>query len=170
MKRSRLSKGSGRKRERMRKLSYEERKAKLKPIEWITGNKMKFNSGFKTFDRQTKVISTGNVIADTQLSFFIRPYTETVNPVGEKVEKGHLQEYDLGMFRDMPFSVRRNIRDLSMDNEVIVYEFRHYSGENKIVDGYVVTDSDYKLIAKFYLGDANSRKAVDEASKYVSWV
>ena len=47
----------------------------MREKEWVNGNKMKIETGHKTFDRQTNIISTGNIIANTLWGFFIRPYT-----------------------------------------------------------------------------------------------
>ena len=42
-----------------------------------TGTRMIIDTGWKTFDKQVKLISTGNVFTDTQLSLFVRPYSMT---------------------------------------------------------------------------------------------
>lgn len=43
----------------------------MKKIEWLNNNKMKFESEFKTFNKATNLITTGNVISNTQFSSFI---------------------------------------------------------------------------------------------------
>ena len=48
----------------------------MKQIIWENPNKMHMDSGFKLFDKQTNLISTGNVFATTQRSVFIAPWRE----------------------------------------------------------------------------------------------
>ena len=63
----------------------------MKEKQWLNGNKMKINTGHKTFDKQTTYITEGNVLAATQYGSHIRPYNLTLNPVNEKVLPGYLQ-------------------------------------------------------------------------------
>jgi hypothetical protein len=139
----------------------------LKKIEWANPNKMKFESGHKLFDRQTNYLSTGNVIANTQFSSFIRAGNCTVSPVGEHVPEGVLQDFDLNPFKGLPRFIREFIRKVGKDKSVIMYELRHWYGRTKVVDGYVVTDADYKHLKTFYI-NKRARNAVDEALKYFS--
>jgi hypothetical protein len=139
----------------------------LKKIEWENSNKMKFESGHKTFDKQTNCLSTGNVISNTQLSFYIRSAKETINPVGQEVPEGHLRDFDLRQFNRLPSHVERFVKRVTEDKQVILYEFRHFNGNNKVVDGYVVTDTDYNHIQTFFMNN-RAYKAVIEARKYIA--
>jgi len=142
---------------------------KLKKVEWVNPNKMKFESAHKEFNRQTALISTGNVLGSTQLSFFIRPFNTPKNPVGEKVARGAMQNYDLNQFTHLPYHIRDFVKNQSVNENVILYEFRHFKNGRKIVDGYVVTTSDYKLLGKFYINNNwKAMDAVDEATKYIA--
>lgn len=149
---------------------YEFYKGKLKKVEWENPNKMKFDSSFKVFNKQTDLITTGNVYSNTQTSAYIRPYNEVINPVGEKREKGFLQDWDLNNFTNLPYNVREDIKNKAKEKSVILYEFKHYNKDRKVVDGYVLTDNHYKHLKTYYTNpNFKSQDAVNEASKYISW-
>jgi len=152
-----------------------------KPIVWANPNRMVMETGHKTFDRQTNIVGTGNMIANTQHSSYIRPYTETKCWGPDEFPKGHLRNYDLAAFRSMPRNVRKKVESLTETNKVILYEFYHYNAggwrgmnyqrvDRRITHGYVVTDSNGRLLFKVVTGPTSkSRKVVDEVAKYVSW-
>ena len=133
----------------------------MKKYEWINGNKMKFESGFKTFDKQTNYISKGAVISNTQYSSYIRG--------------NEFKFYDLELFHNLPNFIRDILNQI--DYQTILYEFRHisyhedyYTGKSKhkIIDGYVLTTTDGHLISKWVLGKTiKSELAVNEAVKYI---
>ena len=144
----------------------------MKQKEWIHGNKMRFDSLPKTFNRQTRCISTGNVIADTQLSYYIRPYTET-ECNGRTNPPGHLQDFDLKAFdMRLPTYIIRRVRELTRDRAAILYHFFYYSGDGRIDVGAVLTttsDEGNKLLVTWYLGHREKRaSALDEAIKYIT--
>lgn len=99
------------------------------------GMKMIINTDFKEFNKQTNCISGGNVIANTMHGSYIRPYNETINPVGEEVEKGHLQDFDLKYF-----SISNELRELIKEQEksVCLYEFFIYRNNYKDIIGHLV--------------------------------
>lgn len=144
----------------------------MKKIKWVNGNHMLFESAHKTFNRQVDCISTGNVIGDAQFSFYIRPYTETecngfTNP------QGHLQEFDLKPFRQLiPEDIINYVKEASHDKQTILYVFKHFIKGRRIVDGAVLTTSNYehpKLIRKWYLGaNWKNNSIIDEAIKYIA--
>ena len=145
----------------------------MKKIEWINGNKMKFSSLHKTFNKQADCISTGNVIGDVQLSSFIRPYTKT-ECNGFTNEKGHLQDFDLQMFIEynVPRYIIEEVRTFTKKVSAIFYVFKHYNRGQRIIDGCVLTTPDYKrykLIKKWYCQhNAKSMSALDETIKYIT--
>ena len=148
----------------------------MKEKVWANPNRMLMESGHKTFDRQTNCISTGNVIANTQLSFYIRPYSR-VECNGRKFPPGHLRNYDLKWWTRplLPSHVRNYVESVTKDEPVIVYQFHHFlSGgywgkERRIVHGYVVTTADYELLKKFVTGPTyKSGLVMDEATKYIT--
>ena len=134
----------------------------MKKYEWINGNKMKFESGFKTFDKQTNYISKGAVISNTQYSSYIRG--------------NEFKFYDLELFHNLPNFIRDILNQINY--QTILYEFSHisyhedyYTGKSKhkIIDGYVLTTTDGHLISKWVLGKTiKSELAVNEAIKYIT--
>ena len=133
----------------------------MKKYEWINGNKMKFESGFATFDKQTNYIGKGAVISNTQYSNYIR---------GDE-----FRYYDLKLFHNLPNFIRDILNQINY--QTILYEFSHtsyhedyYTGKtkHKIIDGYVLTTTDGHLISKWVLGKTiKSELAVNEAVKYI---
>ena len=133
----------------------------MKKYEWINGNKMKFESGFATFDKQTNYIGKGAVISNTQQSDYIRG--------------NEFKAYDLALFYNLPNFIRDILNQI--DYQTILYEFRHisyhedyYTGKtkHKIIDGYVLTTIDGHLISKWIIGKTKkSELAVNEAIKYI---
>lgn len=140
----------------------------MKQHEWVTPNRMKFESEHKTFNRQVDCISSGNVIGRVQLSGFVRPYKE-VECNGRVNPKGHLQEYDLGwLLKDFPCYVKDYIRKHGKDKSLIGYEFRYWRGNRKHVCGYVVTTGDEKLMKYWFFNGKKSLSVIHEAIKYIS--
>ena len=133
----------------------------MKKYEWINRNKMKFESGFATFDKQTNYIGKGAVISNTQYSNYIRG--------------NEFKAYDLKLFRNLPNFIRSIVNQINY--QTILYEFSHisyhedyYTGKSKhrIIDGYVLTTTDGHLISKWVLGKTiKSELAVNEAVKYI---
>jgi len=141
----------------------------IKKHEWVTPNRMKFESLHKTFNRQVSMITTGNQIGNTVLSAYIRPYNETkcngfTNP------PGHLQEYDLGwLVKEAPEIVKDWVREQGKTKSFILYLFFHWRNGNRIIHGAIITDGEHDHAKTFYLRyTAKSISVVDEARKYVA--
>ena len=95
-------------------------------------NKMRFQSEHKTFNKLTNLISTGNVITNTQTSFFIRAKKEE-------------REFDIKSFpgsNDAPKQIKKRIEDDNRTESVILYKF-HIKGKPLC---WVLTDKNYKFI------------------------
>lgn len=117
------------------------------------GMKMIIDSGFKEFDKQTNCLSSGNAIASTQYSNYIRPYYETTNPVGEKVKEGLLRDYDLKYFslNKMTNGFQDWLNNITKKEKVIVYEYFIYRNGIKEVIGWLVQSANTnKIIGKEY--------------------
>lgn len=144
----------------------------MKEKKWSSdGNQMLVDTGHKTFDRQTVCLSTGNVISSTQLSGYIRAFNDVRMPPGYEVEPGHLQAFDLDSARwsGLPNHVRKRVVEYAVDKSVILYKFRHFSGNREIVDGWVLTDADYHLLFKAVTGPTyKSYEVIDECTKYIT--
>lgn len=114
----------------------------MKKKVWATPNRMLIETGHATFDRQTNVIGTGNIIANTQSAFFVRGEL-CVKCWGPKVyQPGELRDYDLGNWPKMPSSVRIAIVRMTrgQQDSIWVSEFFHYNGRRRITHGYIITD------------------------------
>lgn len=139
----------------------------MKTKEWLNPNKMKIETEHKTFNQQTRVIGAGNIIATTQVSLFIRAWNNTYRWDGDTVEPGYLQNFDLTAFR-LPKHIEKAVRDTAVDESVILYEFRHFNGDKKIVHGYVITDGEYRLLRTFVTGPTwKSNSVIKECLKYI---
>lgn len=141
----------------------------MKKVVFANPNKMLMESGHKTFDRQTNLVTTGNVIASTQYSGYIRPYEET-ECNGRTVRKGELQNFDLRPFGRLPYHVEKEVRAYAKEKSVILYMFFHYNGSgNKIIHGYVITDTDHQLIESYVTGPTHkSMNVIEECKQYVA--
>ena len=134
----------------------------MKKYEWINGNKIKFESGFATFDKQTNYVGKGAVISNTQQSDYIRG--------------NEFRDYDLKLFKNLPNFIRNIVNQINY--QTILYEFSHtsyhedyYTGKSKhrIIDGYVLTTTDGHLISKWVLGKTfKSKLAINEAIEYIT--
>lgn len=140
----------------------------MKKKEWINSNRMKFESGFKAFDKQTQVISTGNVFSRTQLSCFVRPKSET-ECNGFVRDEGVLQKYDLEQ-SFLPHRYKNDVAKLADENGgciAYLFFYKKASGKKEYI-GLVITSKDYKHLETFYLTNSNKHfAAVDEAKLYI---
>lgn len=140
----------------------------LKQIMWRNGNKMEISTGHVTFDRQTNVISTGNIIAKTQFGFYIRPFCE-IECNGRGWPEGYLQMCDIKYFDMLPRQVLEAIDRFGQCNATILYRFSHLGpGKKRIVHGYIFTDKHYNLLMKFYTGPTHlSHQVIEGVLPYV---
>ena len=140
----------------------------IKKHEWVTPNRMKFESLHKTFNQQVSMITTGNQIGNTVLSSYIRPHSET-KCNGFTNSPGHLQEYDLGnIVNEAPGMVKDWVREHGKHRWFIVYLFFHWRRGKRIIHGAVITDKKHLLVKTFYLrNEYKSWSVVNEARKYV---
>jgi hypothetical protein len=158
----------------------------LKEIMWENPDKMHIETGHKTFDKQTVIITTGNVIAPTMYGTCVRSYHTYRNPVGQPCNPGKMQEFDLCSYglRSMPEIVRRAVVQFSLNRDVWVYEIFHSYrpriqntwtrgyrlGEwTKWVHGYLVTTMDHKQLYMWVCQDSFSKSfgVMAEVRKYL---
>lgn len=142
----------------------------MKQHKWATPNRMLFESGHKTFDRQANYVSHGNVYSNVQTSSYVRAYSET-ECNGFTRPPGHLRDFDLKGFTDMPGHVRNYILHATQNRMVIVYKFFHVANGRKTVHGWVVTSihPEYRLLDYFVTGPTyKSYSVILEAIKYIT--
>ena len=143
----------------------------MKKAIWATPNKMLIKTGHKTFDRQTDVITHGNVFANTMIGLHIRPYCEVYNAVGKVRPPGHLQDYDLTTFRRLgtPSRIIKYVKDQAVTDPLWLYVFFHHNGSNMVIHGYVVTDKKHNLLKTFVTGPTyKSYCVINECVHYVA--
>jgi len=120
---------------------------------------------------------TGNVIANTQLSYYIRPENQ-LECNGYTNAPGHLREFDLKNFPSLPYHVRKVVLEATQNESAILYEIRHWVGSKirdnlrKIVHGYILTrgyDTNHRFVNMFFTNPSNkSRDVIRECSLYLS--
>ncbi len=101
-------------------------------------------TGHKSFDKQIfgTGVMTGNVWGDVQTSNYIRG-RKIIDCNGMPFPEGHLQDFDLKLFQNLPHPVVTIVRGLAPETEpVILYEIHHWNGDEKVVHGYIVTRPD----------------------------
>jgi len=114
-----------------------------------SGMKQIVNTGFKTFDKQTNLITNGNVISNTQASSYIRSYHE-IECNGFFKEKGYYQDYDIKPFKKYlkPYQIEM-IKQETKKEGGILYLFYITNKENKLDPiGYILTTRDYYFICQ----------------------
>lgn len=142
----------------------------MKGKEWDTPNKMHIETGHATFDRQTNIISHGNIIANTMLGWHIRAWTDTTHwQEGKQHQPGYLQNFDLDAFVRLPGHVRDYMRRALHSQAGWLYQFYSFSGNRETVHGYVLTANDHTLIKAFYTGPTyKSWHVIDGVLPYVA--
>lgn len=140
----------------------------MRKIEWDNPNKMHFESLHKGFNRQCRLIATGNQIGDVVVSFYIRGHDET-ECNGRTFERGHLQDYDINNFANLTPQLLGELKQLTRKDGGIFYVFRHRTNGKGIVDGAVLTTTGHVMVKKWYVNrDRKAMDAVDRAAEYVA--
>ena len=96
--------------------------------------------------RAVDPIIKGAAVTGRQYSCVIRAASNMENPVHEPRSHGELQRLDLSLFKNLPFEVTSRIADLGEDQALLLYELRHFRGEERFTDGYLVTTMDHELL------------------------
>jgi hypothetical protein len=130
----------------------------VRTLEWATPNRVKINSGCKAFDKQCQGITTGNFIANTFLSLYIRPRAQT-ECNGFQNPPGHLQEFDLLPFARPDLHMRSAMDfirklPLAQTQSLLLTAVFHTSRDRQgrtilVVHGAVLTDTMLRLIRRF---------------------
>mgnify|MGYP003299817017 CR=1 FL=1 len=101
-----------------------------------SGNKMIINSKFKEFNKQTNLITNGNVITNTMYGLYIRPYNE-VECNGLTFKEGELFEQDLKYF-----NINKTLKEYikSLNRQIVLYEIFIYRNEQRDIIGWLTED------------------------------
>lgn len=132
------------------------------------------NSDWAEFNKQTSCISTGNVIADTQISTFIRPW-EQIECNLHKFPEGHLMKFDLDTFNGyrIPEGIMDVIRNKDRKESVILYMFFTVRNKKVVPFGWVLTDKNHHYIGHRIVrayGESYTKRwsALNEAMQYIT--
>ena len=104
------------------------------------GMKQILDSPHKTWNKQAIALMTGNVIDNGYTSWYIRPWNQT-ECNGYTNEPGHLQNFDLNTFKNLPNYVREYFRSAPMP--IILMEVFTYNKRQKMVHGYIAYTNNY---------------------------
>lgn len=140
-----------------------------------SGTRQLINSGWKLFDNQTNLITTGNASTNTQLSSCIRPWTET-ECNGRTNPEGRLTNFDLHPFRKyrIPPVIEKSVSDKGRKDPVILYMFYVWSKDQRVLPFcWVITDTNHKLLKYAIVtrrGEQIAKRinATDEAISYIT--
>ena len=135
-------------------------------VEWINGNKARFNSLHKGYNSKIQCPSPGNTIDDGYLGLFVRAWNE-LECNGRINEPGKLYNFDMESFRR--YGVPHRIEELLKQSGGILYCLRTYTGDRLTIYGWVVTDKDHNYLTSIHTG-ANYKQdsVVDEFIPYVA--
>jgi len=139
----------------------------MRRVHFQTPDKMTIDTGHKTFDKQTNLLSDGNLIANTQIGHGIRAYNDTLSHVERP--PGFLQAWDLDAFPDLPKVIRGEIRAFLHKRRGRLYQFHHTTRGRRHVHGYVLADYEHRHIKTWITGPTyKSRQVVETAREYVT--
>ena len=142
----------------------------MKQKEWLTPNRMLFESDHKEFNRQVDSISTGNVIGSVQTSLYVRSATDT-ECNEQQFPTGQLRQVDVSLWMrigGLPPDVLQYVMEVTETEEIILYRFFHHTGNKRIVHGYIITTASYLPLRFFVTGPTHkSESVIQEAAKYV---
>lgn len=126
-----------------------------------TGMRMLLNTDYKTFNKQTNCISSGNVIANTEIGWHIRPKNE-ISCNGKDFELGELRNHDLSCLELNNFiSAEQYVKEITEKNGCYVYQLRTFNNGN---EHFFATIVEQKGKYKIFLNNSNVNMA--RAIKY----
>lgn len=132
------------------------------------GTRQIVDTGYKKFDKATNSISTGNIIANTQFGWFIRPYKKQFCN-GKGFKFGELMQSDLKYFHNVSSHLMEIIKDPNREQSVILYEF--FIGNDVI--GHILCNAAHHLIASStnHYGRCYEKRyrCIEELINYVSY-
>ena len=115
-------------------------------FEYKRNGNIKVESNYSLFNKQSNYLGTGNVIANTQVSWYIRPSYK----VDSNSKLGELQDYDLDHFKQMNKWNKQSVKDfVDKNNGGILYWFFYLSNKDIVTIGYLLTNkekTDYMVL------------------------
>lgn len=106
-------------------------------------NSVEIDTGFKSFDKQSNYLGTGNVIANTQCSSYIRPTYELVSH-SKEYQARHLFEFDIKPFKLSGMNKALVEKFADKHNGCILYKFFYIKDKNIQTIGFLLTSKDKK--------------------------
>ena len=129
------------------------------------GSRIIIDTGYKTFDNYIVCISNGQCIGGGQTSFHIRPYNEILCN-NTTFEKGHLRNYDLSMFHNLDYQVRKYVESITENKGCLLYKFYTYKNGVENIVGFIVEQNDnYKIFNNSYYARAKKQKCLETIVK-----
>lgn len=108
-------------------------------FEYKKNGNMLVESNYELFNKQSNYLGTGNVIANTQVSWYIRPSYK----VDSNSKLGELQDYDLDHFKQMNKWNKQSVKDfVDKNNGGILYWFFYVSNKKIVTIGYLLTNKE----------------------------
>lgn len=147
----------------------------MKRLIWINSNKCQMDTGFKRFDKQCTLITTGNTYSDTQRSWYIRPYN-ACECNGQTFEPGYLLEKDLealgkiSNMQKLPYFIEKQVYDKKRTESICLYVFGTYRDGRFNAFGIVLTDKCDKLIDYMVVGHNHLNKYVDAIKVIIPYI
>lgn len=125
------------------------------------GSRIIIDSGYKTFDNYIVCISKGQVFGGGQTSFYIRAFNETICN-GNIREKGHLRNYDLSMFTNLDYRVKKYVESITENKGCMLYKFYTYKNGIENLVGYIVEqNNEYKIFNTSYYSKIKKQKCLE---------
>jgi len=133
----------------------------------------------KTFNKQTSIITYGNISAPTMYGRHVRAYIDITPNMGIiAVEPGQHREWDLGWWdglpyqNDIPIEVSAKVKKLAHYRPVWLYQFHHHSirgdRHTKVIHGYLITSEEGKELHRHYANRSlKSESVVDVCSEII---
>lgn len=131
-----------------------------KTIEFVTRLKVgsqPVETDSKTFNRLNNYIGTGNVVSNVQLSTVVRARSK-LNCNGVDFPAGHLQKFDLGIFKALPSkwlnaiarAVESNVNFETQDHMIYVIRHPTAGASNCVYHGILITDMQHRLVTEIH--------------------
>ncbi len=147
----------------------------MKRLTWINPNKCQINTGFKRFDEQCTLITTGNAYTSTQRSWYIRPYNEC-ECNGQMFKPGYLLEKDLEALgnifnmQKLPYLIEKEVFDKKRTESILLYVFGTYRDCKFNAFGVVLTDKCGKLIDYTIVGHNHLNKYASAVCAIIPYI